>query len=96
MNRTTRLASSSFARPLLLALFAALAVTACGNDADPDKPGRQVKSRAGEGREETKGIRNTENIGYSGNAIGAKIDEAIVTNENHPAELQRQIDQQTE
>ena len=92
MNRTTR-ASSSFVRPLLLSLCAALAVSAC-NDADPDTPGRQVKSRAGEGREETKLIRNTENIGYAGNAIGKKVDQAIEINEDRPEELDKRLDGQ--
>ena len=91
MNRTTRI--SNIARPLLLALCAALAVTGC-NDADPDKPGRQVKSRAGEGREETKLIRNTENIGYAGNAIGAKVDKAIEINESRPADLDQRLEEQ--
>ena len=86
---------STFLRPMMLALFVASALSACGgDDANPDKPGRQVKSRAGEGREETKSIRNTENIGYAGNAIGAKVDQALEINENRPAELDRQLEQQ--
>lgn len=88
MNRTR-----TFIRPLLLGLVAALALTAC-NDADPDKPGRQVKSRAGEGREETKLIRNTENIGYAGNAIAKKVDKAIEINEDRPEELDKRLDGQ--
>ena len=90
MNHPTR-----FLRPLLLSLFVATAVVACGgDDADPDEPGRQVKSRAGEGREETRGIRNTENIGYSGNAIGAKLDQAIEINESRPDDLNRRLEEQ--
>jgi hypothetical protein len=86
-------------RPLAAALWVAAAATVAGcggDDADPDEPGRQVESRAGEGREETRGIRNAENIGYSGNAIGAKLDQALDTQDNRPADLERQIDQQTE
>lgn len=95
MKRTTRVSSLVLAP--LLGLAVVVAVTACGgDDADPDEPGRQVKSLAGEGREETSGIRNTENIGYAGNAIGAKIDQTLEANENRPADLERQIDQQTE
>lgn len=89
MNR-----KNTFVRSLLLGVLLALGITACGDDADPDEPGRQVKSRAGEGREETRGIRNTENIGYSGNAIGAKLDQAIEINENRPADLEQRLEEQ--
>lgn len=85
-----------FVRPLLLGLAVSVALAACGgDDANPNEPGRQVKSRAGEGRKETAGIRNTENIGYAGNAIGAKVDQAIEINESRPADLEKQLDEQT-
>lgn len=92
MNRLMN--EKALLRSLLLGLIVSTGVAGCGDDADPDEPGRQVKSRAGEGREETRGIRNTENIGYSGNAIGAKLDQAIETNENRPADLERRLEEQ--
>jgi hypothetical protein len=87
----------SLARPLFLgvAVISAGLAGCGGDDANPDEPGRQVKSRAGEGRAETRGIRNTENIGYAGNAIANKVDQAIEINENRPADLEKQLDEQT-
>lgn len=92
MNLPTK--EKALLRSLLLGVVVSTGVAGCGDDANPDEPGRQVKSRAGEGRDETRGIRNTENIGYSGNAIGAKLDQAIETNENRPADLERQLEEQ--
>ncbi len=60
----------------------------------PEDENGKRKSLAGEGREETSTIRNTENIGYSGNAIGAKVDQAITTTENSKAEMDRQLEAQ--
>lgn len=76
-------------RLISAALLAALLLSACG--APRDQSG-QVESRAGEGREETRGIRNTENIGYAGNAIADKVDSALDANEARTEELGRQLD----
>lgn len=69
-----------------------LALSACSPPPEDDNGKR--KSLAGEGLEETSTIRNTENIGYSGNAIGAKVDQAITTTENSKAEMDRQLEAQ--
>ncbi|MGQ0530921.1 MAG: hypothetical protein ACT4PG_14175 [Panacagrimonas sp.] len=76
---------------LLLGLFAGL--SACVAPVGEDG---QRESRAGEGRDETATIRNTENLGYSGNAIGGKVDAVLEINDNRPADLDRQIDQAME
>lgn len=74
---------------ILLCASALLLVTACSPKTDED--GKR-QSLAGEGREETKGIRNTENIGYSGNAIGAKVDAALDANDQRTDTLDRQLE----
>lgn len=73
------------------AILLALLMSSCGAPPPEDENGKR-KSLAGEGREETKGIRNTENIGYSGNAIGAKVDQALDLNDNRKEELDRQLE----
>ena len=50
-----------------------LALVAAGCDAPPE----QRKAQESGGREETRGIRNTKNIGYSGDAIADKVDGAL-------------------
>ncbi|WP_028080985.1 hypothetical protein [Solimonas soli] len=45
-----------------------------------DKP-QHVDAAAPQGRDETRGIRNTEAIGYAGNAIADKVDAALDANE---------------
>ena len=69
-----------------------LVLSACSPP--PEDENSKRKSLAGEGREETSTIRNTENIGDSGNAIGAKVDQAITTTENSKAEMDRQLEAQ--
>lgn len=76
-------------RTLLCLVVLSGALAACGGARDETgKP----ESRAGEGREETKGIRNTENVGYAGNAIGAKVDAALEANDDRNQDLDRQLD----
>ena len=41
-----------------------------------------------EGRDETKGIRNTREVGYSGDAIADKVDAALDANDKHNQQLQ--------
>lgn len=74
-------------RSTTLAALMVLLVACSGKD---DR--EAAASAAGEGREETRLIRNTENIGVSGNAIGAKVDGALDAN----AERADQLDQQLE
>ena len=74
---------------ILLCASALSLIAACSPKTDED--GKR-ESLAGEGREETRNIRNTENIGYSGNAIGAKVDEALDVNDARKAELDRQLE----
>lgn len=76
-----------------LPALALLALLSACSPPPEDENGKR-KSLAGEGREETKGIRNTENIGYSGNAIGAKVDQALEINDNRTADLDRQLEAQ--
>jgi hypothetical protein len=66
-------------------------LAACGasKDASADKA---PPTRAGEGRPETAGIRNTENIGYAGNAIGKKVDSVLDANDKAVQELDKKID----
>lgn len=68
-----------------------LALAACGGS-DEAQP---KASAAAEGREETRLIRNTANIGYDGNAIGAKVDGALQASEDRPEQLQKSLDEQT-
>jgi len=73
---------------LFIALLASL-LAACG--VPEDESGKR-QSLAGEGREETRSIRNTENIGYSGNAIADKVDGALDANDQRVDELNKQLD----
>lgn len=75
-------------RPLavLTAGIAALLLAGCGSDREAAS-----ESAAGEGRDETGLIRNTENIGYSGNAIGGKVDEALDANDARTDQLDQQL-----
>lgn len=79
--------------PLLLFLSLLTGLAGC---VAPEGEDGQRESRAGEGRDETATIRNTENLGYSGNAVGGKIDGVLQLNDNRPADLDRQLDQATQ
>lgn len=61
------------AAPALVATLAALAMLAACKKPDT---GPRAETPP-EGREETRGIRNTEAIGYAGDAIGDKVDQAL-------------------
>lgn len=80
---------NTYAYPLLL--VAGLALTACG-------PSEQKAADAPppQGRAETQGIRNTEAIGYSGNAIADKVDGALDASEKRKEEEDRAIEEQTQ
>jgi hypothetical protein len=69
----------------------ALLLSACD-----ERQQRPPPKRAEQGREETRSIRNTEAIGYSGNAIADKIDGALDTSEQRKQELDRALEQQVQ
>ncbi|MFC4250289.1 hypothetical protein [Sinimarinibacterium flocculans] len=46
-----------------------------------------------EGREETRGIRNTEAIGYAGDAIADRVDEALDANDARTSQIDAAIDE---
>ena len=56
-------------------IAATLILSACGKK-EPEQPVKPIA-----GREETQGIRRTEAIGYSGNAIANKVDGALNAND---------------
>lgn len=77
---------------VLVALPATLGLAACERK-PPAEPGKPV---AAKGRPETQGIRNTEAIGVSGNAIADKVDGAL-DNVDAAAKAQREaIDAQSQ
>lgn len=47
-----------------------------------------------QGREETRTIRNTEAIGYSGDAIANKVDSALDTNDQRKEQLDKEMEAQ--
>lgn len=63
---------------------------ACG--ASKDDADKAPPTRAGAGRPETAGIRNTENIGYAGNAIGKKVDSVLDANDKAVEEMDKKLD----
>ncbi len=70
-----------------LVLLAAIA--ACGKQPELPKPGEP------QGRTETQGIRNTEAIGYAGNAVADKVDAALEANDQRKDALDAAIDAQS-
>lgn len=68
--------------------LAALMLAACGSSEPP--PERQQA----EGREETRGIRNTEAIGYAGDAIADKVDAALDANDQRKEQLDAELEAQ--
>lgn len=68
--------------PVLVVLLAA-----CGRD-EPPPPEPQPQ-----GRVETQAIRNTEAVGYSGNAIADKVDSALDKNEEAARKAREAADQ---
>ena len=68
---------------LLLALPLLAMLAACDTSSS-DTPKPQIG-----GREETKGIRNTREIGVSGDAIADHVDKALDGNDRHNAEMQQ-------
>lgn len=74
--------------PSISSMCLALCLLAgCGSGSKEANPDRA----ADEGRDETRLIRNTENIGYSGNAVGAKVDAALDANQARTEQLDQQL-----
>ncbi|MES2884095.1 MAG: hypothetical protein V4709_04785 [Pseudomonadota bacterium] len=71
----------------LVVLLTALA--ACGKQPEVPKPG-EPQSRA-----ETEAIRNTEAVGYAGDAIANKVDSALDANDQRKAQLDAAMDAQS-
>lgn len=69
---------------------ALLGLSACAKA--PDEPPRP---RSTEGREETRNIRNTEAIGYAGDAIADKVDSALDANDQRKEQLDRELEEQS-
>jgi len=73
----------------LSAVMPALVVAALLGACQPkDKPQR-VEEPAAQGRAETRGIRNTEAIGYAGHAIADKVDSALDAQEQARRRLEQ-------
>lgn len=71
-------------------ILAAALLAACGGD-EPPPP----EKKPPEGRAETRSIRNTEAVGYSGNAIADKVDTALDQNDEATRRKQEAADQQS-
>ncbi len=63
----------------------AVGLLGCGGDANDDR------ASADRGRDETRSIRATEKIGYSGDAIADKLDSALDANDSRAADLDRRM-----
>jgi hypothetical protein len=70
-------------RIAVLVLTTGLLLIAC----KPEEP--VADKREPQGREETRSIRNTEAIGYSGEAIADKVDSALDANDQRNQQLQQ-------
>jgi hypothetical protein len=66
-------------------LVLAVLLSACGSPEPPPQA-------APEGREETRNIRNTEAIGYAGDAIADKVDGALDANDERKAKLDAELE----
>ncbi len=75
-------------RTIVPAVLLAGLLAACGSSEPPPEP------RETEGRAETQGIRNTEAIGYSGDAIGDKVDAALDANDQRKDQLDAELEAQ--
>lgn len=78
-----------FIPPIAASIALMLLLAGCGSGEQTE--GKR-ESLAGEGRAETSGIRNVENIGMPGNAVGAKVDHALDLNDQRKDELDRQLE----
>lgn len=69
-------------------MFTVLLAACSAEEAPPE--------RATEGRAETQSIRNTESIGYSGDAVADKVDEALDKTEQRQQQTDQEIERQIE
>jgi hypothetical protein len=80
-------------RSIVISLAAAAALLAACHP--KDKP-QHVDNAPPQGREETRGIRNTEAIGYAGNAIADKVDGALDANDKAKQKIDAAEAEQTQ
>lgn len=69
--------------PLLLAF--SLGLAACGAPEEPPAEKKQPQGRA-----ETRSIRNTDAVGYSGSEIADKVDGALNANDERNKQLEKE------
>lgn len=74
-------------------LMLSAVLLACVSACERPEPEPTRSPPSPQGREETRGIRNTEAIGYSGDAIADKLDAALDANDARNRELDRAIEQ---
>ncbi len=72
--------------PVVSTVSLLLSLAACGKQPEIPKPGEP------QGRVETQGLRNAEALGYSGAAIGNKVDAALDANDQRKAALDHAMD----
>lgn len=72
-------------------LLLILILAACSAPEEPP-----VEEKPPQGRAETQSIRNTEAIGYSGNAVADKVDAALTKTEERKEETDRAAEEQTQ
>lgn len=78
--------------PFRLSCLLAAAVLAGCSSSEPEEPA----DAAPEGRAETRSIRNTEAVGYDGNAIADKVDGALDATEKRKEQGDREAEEQTQ
>ncbi len=77
--------------PRRLVLLSALLLAACDAQPPPAPPARDT-----DGRAETRGIRNTEAVGYAGDAVADRVDAALSAQAQRTRQLDEQLDSQGE
>jgi PBP1b-binding outer membrane lipoprotein LpoB len=76
-------------------IFGVLVATAFLLAACSDDETRRVE-REQKGREETRSIRHTEAVGYSGDAIADKVDSALDKSEERDARMRQEVEEQAQ
>lgn len=69
-------------------LIASLLLGACNSNDESPPP-----KKAPEGRAETRSIRNTEAVGYSGKAIADKVDSALKANDEQVKKAEKESEE---
>lgn len=75
------------------AVLLALLITGCGDPEPSDTAPEKVEGY--QGRDDTRSLRNADAVGYDGAAIQKKLDAALDKNDQRPADLDAQIEEQT-